>query len=155
RPRQHDDGVVVDFCAVHPGGRIAAELGPRDDPAQHQRRGQEARGNEKGETTVWTSRDHHQSVPKHRTQVARTTGSAVALRASKSTPPMTRTVILVGAASCLMLLGSSLLAQARPEPTSSTTATVAGPSVTVTPSRPATGSFVVLSIRRANREGDS
>src|SRR5262249_9015613 len=43
----------------------------------------------------------------------------------------------------------------RPEPTSSTTATVAGPSVTVTPSRPATGSFVVLSIRRANREGDS
>src|SRR5262249_9590375 len=32
---------------------------------------------------------------------------------------------------------------------------VDGPSVTVTPGRPATGSFVALSIRRANRPGDS
>jgi murein DD-endopeptidase MepM/ murein hydrolase activator NlpD len=70
---------------------------------------------------------------------------------------MTRARFLVLGRSALLVvlaaLGAPLQAQI---PTSSAgPATVEGPSVTLTPQRPEIGSFVRLTIRRANRPGDS
>src|SRR5919197_2249913 len=102
---------------------------------------------------------HHFSVPNCAAGVARTTGRyprAFAL-ASHQISPMTRACFLLLGRSALLIslvaLGAPLQAQL---PNSSAgPATVEGPSVTLTPQRPEIGSFVRLTIRRANRPGDS